>query len=103
MKIHIHKIKVETSQGEHVIDFGDWFWTLEAGETFKIEVPATAMMRQCEMVGCQNVALDRTTSAGTATSVRVCAACAEGDVMYLVAHQDDCQMVVGNVPGSVCA
>ena len=34
-------------------------------------------VRLCEMVGCQNVSLPHTTSVGTATSVRVCAACAE--------------------------
>ena len=52
------------------------------GKTYQIapyvnEILALIPIRECEVVGCTNPALDRTTSAGTATSVRVCAACAE--------------------------
>ena len=63
---------------------------LKAGDIVEIEYDTFMIIRyggpngfrlsrfhKCETFGCTNPALDHTTSAGTATSVRVCAACAE--------------------------
>ena len=94
MKIRIHRITVETSEGLKVaelnpplvVDDDDIFEVRAEDDTVVVKLkdsPAVAKMQsrigvfKCDAPGCTNPALDHTTQIAPATNVRVCAACAE--------------------------